>query len=166
MNWRPPKQGYTWKDANQGNILKRLTPHSASLETNSETPGIFVTPYPVTGVPWQAKLDGKVVPTLTVFGSFVGLALPEGHHRIDLDYRSPYLPWGLRLRSLGIFLLACLYLVSRRGMRTLGWAPVLVAFLLTGAFHFTVERSLTMNSDRDLILNNNYKALISELHGL
>jgi uncharacterized membrane protein YfhO len=65
---------------------------SLSAHTSSKNPGLVV--FQKTFLPgWKAKLDGRVVPTLRCDGVLLGVAVPEGKHRLDLQFD----PTALRL---------------------------------------------------------------------
>ncbi len=55
---------------------------------------------------WTATLDGAPAPLYVTNVAVRGLALPAGHHRVELRYRTPGLTAGLWLSALGLLLCA------------------------------------------------------------
>ncbi|HUF78469.1 MAG TPA: YfhO family protein, partial [Thermoanaerobaculia bacterium] len=46
---------------------------------------------------WRAAIDGKPAEPVTVNSAFLGLRVPPGVHRVELDYRPRGWVWGLGL---------------------------------------------------------------------
>jgi hypothetical protein len=54
---------------------------------------------------WTGRLDGNPIAPLRVNGDFLGVAVPAGHHEIDLKFDPADLHWGAKLSTLGLILL-------------------------------------------------------------
>ena len=65
---------------------------------------------------WKAKVDGKRVPVRKCNGMYMGIFLNEGHHVVDMVYRTPGLITGamITVASLLIFLWSVLYVNKKR----------------------------------------------------
>jgi hypothetical protein len=70
---------------------------------------------------WTATVDGKEAPIHPALIAIRGLAVPAGHHRVEMSYRTPRLALGLTLSALGA--LACALLLALAGSRRLLPAP-------------------------------------------
>ena len=57
---------------------------------------------------WNVKVDGKTVSPKSVIGSFVGIEVNRGTHRIDMKYYSPGFVSGIIVSVLSAMLLICL----------------------------------------------------------
>ena len=66
---------------------------------------------------WEASLDGKPVPLLAANAAYCAVRLPQGSHRVRVQYRDPWLPWTAGAYGLG--LLAALSLLGA-GLRREG----------------------------------------------
>ena len=60
---------------------------------------------------WQARVDGRTVPTQMLAPSFVGVPVPAGAHTVEFRYRESPLSWPLL--AFGVIALAALALVPR-----------------------------------------------------
>lgn len=54
---------------------------------------------------WHVRVDGTLVETETVAGSFIGISLFAGEHDIVLQYRTPGIIWGMLSTISGILIL-------------------------------------------------------------
>jgi hypothetical protein len=57
---------------------------------------------------WQARIDGREAPVLPVDHALRGIVVSPGSHQITVEYRSPWVPWGLAL-TLGAAIAAGAY---------------------------------------------------------
>lgn len=64
---------------------------------------------------WQARVDTRPWPVMTVDVSFIGLVLPPGNHHIEIFYRNTLVTVGIAISLLSLAIL--LGLVLRRGNR-------------------------------------------------
>jgi 2-polyprenyl-3-methyl-5-hydroxy-6-metoxy-1,4-benzoquinol methylase len=60
---------------------------------------------------WRARLDGREVPLGIADHAFLALALPEGHHRVELFFRPRSFEVGLLLSAAAVALVAVVSLV-------------------------------------------------------
>jgi hypothetical protein len=67
---------------------------------------------------WTSRVDGEQVSVLRVNGDFLGVAVPPGHHTIELAFDPWDLRWGIKISLLGLALLglypASAYFAERR----------------------------------------------------
>ncbi len=49
---------------------------------------------------WRCNLDGKEAPILRTYGSFMGVMVPPGAHRVHLRYHDPWFAFGALLSAL------------------------------------------------------------------
>jgi hypothetical protein len=87
--------------------------HYLRIEADAGAPGILVVSevmYPG----WSATLDGKPVPLLYADYAFRGVALPAGHHVVEMRFRSRPTEIGLWLSALGLVALIALGSLGRR----------------------------------------------------
>ena len=96
----------------------RDEPERAELSVSASEPGLAVLTRSFDRG-WQAHLDGVPVPTLRADLAFLGVLVPAGDHRLELDYRPPGYRTGLALSGASLILLAALVLAgtspARRG---------------------------------------------------
>ncbi len=88
-----------------------------TIEADASAPGLLVvseTHYPG----WSATLDGRPVPLLRADYALRGVALPAGHHVIEMRFASRPTDLGLALSALGASLLVGLALLLRRRVLT------------------------------------------------
>lgn len=78
---------------------------------------------------WEARVDGEVVPTQMVTPSFLGVAVPEGRHRVEFVYRAYPLYWWWLLVA-AIALAALYWWPRRRGTGPSHVRPAVVASAL------------------------------------
>ncbi len=87
--------------------------HEVRLEADASAPGILVlseTYYPG----WTATLDGNPVPILRADYAFRGVALPAGHHVVEMRFASRPTRVGLAISGLGLLALFALGWPTRR----------------------------------------------------
>ncbi len=76
-----------------------------------------------TSIPWEMKeswtvrVDGEVVETYPFAGSFVGLVVPEGEHRIDFSYSPLGFEKGLVISLVSLLLWIGLWYGEKKGFR-------------------------------------------------
>ncbi len=83
------------------------TRHSLTIDTDDRAPGLLIVSdvhYPG----WSVTVDGQPVKLLRADWAFRGVALPAGHHRVEMRYRSRAVEAGLALSALGLVLMAWL----------------------------------------------------------
>ena len=61
---------------------------------------------------WRARVDGEPVPVFVTAACQLGVVLPAGEHRLELEYRDPFVPVGGAV-SLAALLVA--FLIARHG---------------------------------------------------
>jgi len=66
---------------------------------------------------WQAKVDGKRLPVLRVYGDFMGCIVDDGNHVVDFVFRPKSLIIGAWVSLTGITAALLLFLISLRGTR-------------------------------------------------
>jgi len=66
---------------------------------------------------WRARVDGASVPVLRANIAFLGVALPAGHHTVELVYRPAEVSRALALSAVGLLAVAGLALTGRRRPR-------------------------------------------------
>ncbi|MBS7576987.1 MULTISPECIES: YfhO family protein [unclassified Enterococcus] len=54
---------------------------------------------------WQVRIDGRPVKKIKLLNAFIGVKLPEGQHKVVLQYRSKSFEIGLIISIVGLFLL-------------------------------------------------------------
>ncbi len=64
---------------------------------------------------WRARIDGTPAPVLVTAACQLGVALPGGEHRLDLEYRDPFVPIG---GAVSLAALLGAFLVGRRRRKT------------------------------------------------
>ena len=87
--------------------------HHVRVEADAAAPGVLVlseTYYPG----WSATLDGKPAELLRADYAFRGVALPAGHHVVEMTFASRPTRAGLALSALGLAALAALAIRRRR----------------------------------------------------
>ena len=91
----------------QVTLLER-SPTRLRLEVSADGPGPSVLAINQTWDElWQARLDGRRVPLPRVDLALTALSVPPGRHRVELDYRDPWLRAGLvSSAACGLVLLA------------------------------------------------------------
>lgn len=65
---------------------------------------------------WTIKIDGQKVPVLSIFDTFMGVAAPEGEHRVDLRYVPVGLVPGAVISVISV--LAALFIGNRQKRRS------------------------------------------------
>jgi uncharacterized membrane protein YfhO len=68
---------------------------------------------------WDVKLDGRSVHTTVLMGSYLGVPVPAGKHRITLDFTPPGLLAGGAVSVLGIAGLVAAVILERRRRSTI-----------------------------------------------
>ena len=96
-----------------GRVTTRNSPLGYTLDADMDAAGWVVTSIP-NWPGWRATLDGKHVDTAIANHAFLGVHVPEGRHRIRLEYlpRSFVLGAGITIATLA--LLACVMLFGPR----------------------------------------------------
>jgi uncharacterized membrane protein YfhO len=62
---------------------------------------------------WSARIDGQKAQIMNADLLYMALVIPEGHHEVVLQYRTPYLLEGAIVSVLTLFLLAAIFVRSR-----------------------------------------------------
>ena len=84
--------------------LTHFTPNSFHFTCSTKTNTFLVlcqNRYPL----WQATVDGKKAPIITVNSSFMGIAIPAGKHSLHFDLRTNHLLVAFIVSLIAIFLL-------------------------------------------------------------
>jgi hypothetical protein len=106
----PIGDGRPWSPAR----LVRAERTRLVIEAEPSADGVLVvseTAYPG----WSVAVDGKPAPLLRADYAFRGVALPAGHHVVEMRFSSRPTRFGLALSALGLFGLAGLGWARRRG---------------------------------------------------
>jgi hypothetical protein len=91
--------------------LNHFTPNSFHFTCNTKTSTFLVlcqNRYPF----WQATVDGKKAPIITVNSSFMGIAIPAGKHSLHFDFKANHLLVAFIVSLITNFLLL-VYLVLK-----------------------------------------------------
>jgi hypothetical protein len=81
-----PQEGRVW--------LREVRPNGFELVTESRTGALVASSVGL--VPgWRAAIDGNPVEPVKVNSAFLGLRVPPGVHRVELEYRPRGWVWGL-----------------------------------------------------------------------
>lgn len=94
----------------------RDDPERAELAVSTSEPGLVVLTRSFDSG-WQARLDGAAVPALRADLAFLGVLVPAGDHRLELDYRPPGYRAGLAISGASLVLLAALVLAGPSPVR-------------------------------------------------
>jgi hypothetical protein len=81
-----PQEGRVW--------LREVRPNGFELVTESRTGALVASSVGLVSG-WRAAIDGKPAEPVTVNSAFLGLRVPPGVHRVELDYRPRGWVWGL-----------------------------------------------------------------------
>lgn len=84
--------------------LNHFTPNSFHFTFNSKASTLLVlcqNRYPF----WQATIDGKKTPIITVNSSFMGIGIPAGKHALHVDFRANHILIAFIVSLITIFLL-------------------------------------------------------------
>ena len=89
-------------------------PQSIEITVNRQSPGLLVISQSWTPG-WQARLDGSSVPVYRVDHALLGVYLPEGSHKVSLNYNPRGWQWGRPLSVLTLLgAMAADFLLRRR----------------------------------------------------
>jgi len=89
-------------------------PQSIEITVNRQAPGLLVLSQSWTPG-WQARLDGSSVPVYRVDHALLGVYLPEGSHKVSLNYNPRGWQWGRPLSVLTLLgAMAADFLLRRR----------------------------------------------------
>jgi len=91
-------------------------PDRARLAATAEEPAVLVLA-DAWDPGWRARVDGASVPVLRANIAFLGVALPAGHHTVELVYRPAEVSRALALSAVGLLAVAGLALTGRRRPR-------------------------------------------------
>ena len=145
---------------NAGNRLVALTPNGMTLEYDSPSDAVLVTPYPNMPANWRAWTDGGPAEIIDVNAGFVGVRAPAGRHAVRVLYHSPGEILGCRIAFVTALAAAWLSLIRLR-------ARVLVLALLAvtpaGLWGYVrFERTLRERAEALVLLPNRYPDLLAE----
>lgn len=84
--------------------IDRYDEDQVDLSTHASADGLLCTSE-VYDEGWHARLDGREVPVLRCFHTFLAVPIAAGNHRVALRYNSPVLTLGLVLCGAGAFVL-------------------------------------------------------------
>lgn len=96
--------------------ITNYEPNRLRLETNASGPSVVVISeifYPG----WSATIDGQPARILLTDFLLRGLALPAGHHTVEMRYEAPAARTGAVISGLSLVLLAILFGYSRRRLQ-------------------------------------------------
>lgn len=106
-----PQEGEVW--------LREVRPNGFELVAESRAGAIVASSVSrVRG--WRVAIDGEPAPLLTVNDAFVGVRVPSGVHRLELEYAPAGWRWGLVLFWGALAGCAVGWLVRRGGLRWAG----------------------------------------------
>ena len=94
----------------------RDEPERAELAVSTSEPGLVVLTRSFDSG-WRARLDGAPVPALRADLAFLGVLVPAGDHRVELEYRPPGYRTGLAISGASFVLLAALVLAGPSPLR-------------------------------------------------
>jgi uncharacterized membrane protein YfhO len=86
-------------------------PDRVRLLTNAEQPAVLVLA-DAWDPGWRATVDGVSEPVLRANVAFLGVAVPAGHHLVELVYRPAAVQGALALSVVGLLALAALGLAG------------------------------------------------------
>jgi len=90
----------------------------AATTDGTEPATVFLSVPAIKG--WDVKVDGKTVRPVVLIGSYLGVPVPAGKHRITLDFTPPGLLAGGAVSVLGIAGLVAAAFLERRRRSTIG----------------------------------------------
>lgn len=168
---RGPGPGEGLAPLNERNRILALTPNVTTLDVETPRDAILVTPFPEATSNWEAWLDGKRAPLVSVNAGFLGMRVPAGRHQVSVRYFSRKLVLGYRI-AFGTAVVLAAVLAARLAFsaRGLGPRPARVALsialvVLSGlalVAYRSWERGFRERALREGVMNHDYPVLLQE----
>ena len=144
---------------NRGNHILALTPNLLEIQTSSLQESVLVTSFPNVNKNWSVKVDGQPASLLEVNGAFVGMRVPAGEHRLEVEYFSERLLMAYRLAMMALLIVSASVIVRRK---RLGLSLIfLMALGGSSLLYFHWESSFVARAHAKVLLPNNYSELLS-----
>ena len=143
---------------NQGNLILALTPNLMEMQTTGTEDSVLVTSFPYVNQNWNVKVDGKVSSVVEVNGAFVGVRVPAGEHRVEVEYFSQPLVLGFRLAMFALLITGAAVI----GRARKGVIKVLFLLALMGFSYGYLkwESRFVAKAHSKALLSNNYSDLL------
>jgi hypothetical protein len=149
---------------NAANRIVSLTPNQVELVVDTPRAALLVTPFPRATTNWKGRLDDAEARFVPVNGSFLGLRVPPGRHRVGVSYFSERLIWSFRTTAgtaVVLLALAAWWGVRRWRGRFLAAMVVGGAVALGGLGYALWERGFRAQASAHAVLNHDYEGLLA-----